>query len=60
MPESQLDRFFMRISLGFPEKNAERKLILGLNNRDYNNLPVRINASHLAAIQADIDNINMS
>ncbi len=29
LPESQLDRFFMRISLGYPDKDAERKLLLG-------------------------------
>ncbi|MBN4061494.1 AAA family ATPase [bacterium AH-315-G11] len=29
LPESQLDRFFMRISLGYPDAQAERKLLLG-------------------------------
>jgi len=29
LPESQLDRFFMRISLGYPDMDAERKLLLG-------------------------------
>lgn len=29
LPESQLDRFFMRISLGYPDPEAERKLLLG-------------------------------
>ncbi|MFC3031358.1 AAA family ATPase [Pseudoalteromonas fenneropenaei] len=28
LPESQLDRFFMRLSLGFPSPQAERELIL--------------------------------
>ncbi|WP_404340137.1 AAA family ATPase [Pseudoalteromonas mariniglutinosa] len=60
LPESQLDRFFMRISLGFPEKEAERKLILGLNNRDYSNLPVRISPSELANMQNDINKIKIS
>jgi MoxR-like ATPase len=27
LPESQLDRFFMRISLGYPDRGAERKLL---------------------------------
>ncbi len=29
LPESQLDRFLMRLSLGFPERAAERSLLLG-------------------------------
>src|SRR5690625_7136977 len=29
LPESQLDRFLMRISLGYPDAKAERQLLLG-------------------------------
>ena len=29
LPESQLDRFFMRISIGYPEAGAERRILLG-------------------------------
>lgn len=29
LPESQLDRFLMRLSLGYPDKAAERRLLLG-------------------------------
>jgi MoxR-like ATPase len=29
LPESQLDRFLMRISLGYPERDAEREVITG-------------------------------
>ena len=29
LPESQLDRFLMRLSLGFPEREAERSLLQG-------------------------------
>ena len=29
LPESQLDRFLMRLSLGYPEREAERALLLG-------------------------------
>ena len=60
LPESQLDRFFMRISLGFPPKDAERQLILGKNNRDYDRLPVRINAEQLVAIQTKITTVTLS
>jgi MoxR-like ATPase len=34
LPESQLDRFHMRISLGYPNRTAERQLLGGNDRRD--------------------------
>ncbi|MGY4493294.1 AAA family ATPase [Pseudomonas sp. TE3610] len=34
LPESQLDRFLMRLSLGYPAKAAEKALLLGEARRD--------------------------
>ena len=34
LPESQLDRFFMRISLGYPSPQAERSLYKGVDPRE--------------------------
>jgi MoxR-like ATPase len=34
LPESQLDRFLMRIQLGYPDNEAERALLQGENRRD--------------------------
>ncbi len=34
LPESQLDRFLMRIHLGFPDARAERALLAGEDRRD--------------------------
>ncbi|MBX3658012.1 MAG: MoxR family ATPase [Ramlibacter sp.] len=34
LPESQLDRFLMRISLGYPDRAAERELLNGSDRRD--------------------------
>lgn len=34
LPESQLDRFLMRIELGYPDPNAERELFKGLDPRE--------------------------
>jgi MoxR-like ATPase len=34
LPESQLDRFLMRIQLGYPDSGAERALLQGENRRD--------------------------
>jgi MoxR-like ATPase len=34
LPESQLDRFLMRIELGYPDRDAERALLQGAERRD--------------------------
>jgi MoxR-like ATPase len=34
LPESQLDRFLMRIELGYPDRDAERMLLAGADRRD--------------------------
>jgi MoxR-like ATPase len=34
LPESQLDRFLMRISLGYPDRAAERELLNGVDRRE--------------------------
>ena len=34
LPESQLDRFLMRIELGYPDREAERALLSGIDRRD--------------------------
>ncbi len=60
LPESQLDRFLMRISLGFPPKEAEKRLILNMQKRNYSQLPKRINQQELAAIQTQISQITLS
>jgi MoxR-like ATPase len=60
LPESQLDRFLMRISLGFPPKEAEKQLILNIKPRDYSKLPQRIDAKQLQQIQTLINQIVMS
>ena len=34
LPESQLDRFLMRIRLGYPDRDAERELLRGADRRE--------------------------
>jgi MoxR-like ATPase len=34
LPESQLDRFLMRIELGVPDRASERAMLLGMDRRD--------------------------
>jgi MoxR-like ATPase len=61
LPESQLDRFLMRLSLGYPAKAAEKALLLGEARRDL--LPrLRALLSHaeLAELQAAARNVRVS
>ncbi len=61
LPESQLDRFMMKLSLGYPDQQAERALLSGGNPRAlmYQMQPV-INIERCIAIQAAVDNIHCS
>jgi len=34
LPESQLDRFLMRVKLGYPDRDAERALLKGVDRRE--------------------------
>jgi MoxR-like ATPase len=34
LPESQLDRFLMRVELGYPSREAEKRLLLGKDRKD--------------------------
>jgi MoxR-like ATPase len=52
LPESQLDRFLMRISLGYPDRDAERELLIGLDRREIlEALPNLLTAGELQALQ---------
>ncbi|MEN9538328.1 MAG: hypothetical protein RLZZ126_563, partial [Pseudomonadota bacterium] len=55
LPESQLDRFLMRISLGYPDRAAERSLLAGEDRRDLvARLPALLRAGELQALQAQV------
>src|SRR5450830_854109 len=55
LPESQLDRFLMRISLGYPDRAAERQLLLGHDRRELvDRLPSLLNATELAELQLEV------
>ncbi|QIZ76060.1 AAA family ATPase [Ferrimonas lipolytica] len=54
LPESQLDRFMMRLSLGYPGLAAEKKLLKGEHLADnLNQLLVQLQPSHLAEMQLE-------
>jgi MoxR-like ATPase len=55
LPESQMDRFLMRISLGYPDRAAERELLQGGDRRAVvDQLPSLLSAQELAQLQAQI------
>lgn len=61
LPESQLDRFLMRISLGYPDRAAERQLLSGTDRRDLaRNLAPALSAADLAALQAQVRAVHAS
>jgi MoxR-like ATPase len=61
LPESQLDRFLMRISLGYPDPAAERKLFLGEDTRKkLVRLKACLSIQQLVSIQRSVDDIHAS
>ncbi len=61
LPESQLDRFLMRIKLGYPDPAAERKLLAGDDPRTrLKKLKACINEKTLQQIQQQITRVKAS
>jgi MoxR-like ATPase len=61
LPESQLDRFMMKLSLGYPDQKAERALLSGGNPRArMRQLRPVISIERFLAIQAVVDNVHCS
>lgn len=61
LPESQLDRFLMRISLGYPEPEIEKKLLKHGDTRcDIEQLPVCIDSQMLQTIQTACQQVSVS
>ncbi len=61
LPESQLDRFLMRISLGYPDRAAERELLAGLDRRGMvDALPSLLDPVQLQTLQRKVLAIHTS
>jgi len=61
LPESQLDRFLMRIELGYPDPEAERELLKGGDRRKSLGLLQPLSdLETLAALQTAVDDIKVS
>ena len=61
LPESQLDRFLMRIKLGYPDREAERALLKGADRRDLiANLAAAMTPEQLLALQKNVTEVFVS
>jgi MoxR-like ATPase len=61
LPESQLDRFLMRISLGYPDPKDERQLLKGQDRREMmHSMKPTLTPSELQAMQLDVMKIHVS
>lgn len=61
LPESQLDRFLMRIRLGYPDREAERSLLSGVERREIiSALSPCMEVAELQAIQKKVREVHAS
>jgi len=61
LPESQLDRFLLRVSLGYPDPAAERELLQGRHGRGSLGAMIScISQEQLEQIQAQVPRIKMT
>ncbi len=61
LPESQLDRFLMVLSLGYPDPLAEMGLLLGRDRRQLlHDLPVVCSSELLLQLQQQVDQVAVS
>jgi MoxR-like ATPase len=61
LPESQLDRFMMRIELGYPDRDAERALLTGTDRRDLlATLEPCMTPAELMELQAGVQRVHVA
>lgn len=61
LPDSQLDRFLLRLTLGYPGVDAERSLLTGVDRRDLiaQSLPV-LSADDVLQLRRAVENVHAS
>ncbi|MDH3713718.1 MAG: AAA family ATPase [Gammaproteobacteria bacterium] len=61
LPESQLDRFLMRLSLGYPDREAERQLLTGEDRRQMlDTLPAVMPPARLLELQRSVIDVHIA
>ena len=59
LPESQLDRFLMRIRIGYPERDAEREIVRSLGGSQPDNIRTVISAAELLQLQEQVGQVGV-
>ncbi len=60
LPESQLDRFMMRLTLGFPDIEAEKNILLSYETNKISSIKSAVTDEQLIAIQAAVQQVVVS
>ena len=60
LPESQLDRFFITLSLGYPSKEFEKMLIKGQEQIAINRLQTKIDKYQIFKIKKQVEEVTLS
>jgi MoxR-like ATPase len=61
LPESQLDRFLMRLSIGYPDAASEKKLLNGMDSRQkLDTIGTALSANQLLALQQQCPNVHVA
>ncbi|MBU2862698.1 MoxR family ATPase [Reinekea forsetii] len=61
LPESQLDRFFVRISLGYPSEEVEKELLLGhIGRSKIDDLKAIVDPTQWQSIQNEVESVRIA
>lgn len=61
LPDSQMDRFLLRLSMGYPNAEAERAMLAGRDRREMiNETMPRLGADDVLALQNAVDGVHAS
>ncbi len=61
LPESQLDRFLMRLTMGYPDRKAERELLAGRDRRELlTQIKPLLTSAQLLAIQTQVTKVHVA
>jgi MoxR-like ATPase len=59
LPESQLDRFLMRMRIGYPDRIAEREILRNSDSNSTNHYHAALNGEELLQLQAQVQQVSV-
>jgi MoxR-like ATPase len=59
LPESQMDRFLLRIQIGYPDEDHERRILRGAGSAELERLRPTLDAETLLRLQAQAEQVKM-